>query len=205
MNRSIYIQLRGQIKGQLGQTIYLKDIAHLSCPWDIKEKIEDLVVLTGNDIGVTLIDAVEIIEIVRQAIPSVSVFSVGEKQVSIYVDRIGESRKVDLKAFVKVAISSLLLFVGSGLALMYFHADVNMHEVHEVLITAVTGEESISPYWINIPYSIGIGLGIALFFGLFPDKKRVKHPDPLEIEMHKYQMDVESYLEYKEGQKSGEK
>ncbi|NLI59827.1 MAG: hypothetical protein GX375_00150 [Clostridiales bacterium] len=205
MNRSIYIQLRGQIKGQLGQTIYLKDIAHLSCPWDIKEKIEDLVVLTGNDIGVTLIDAVEIIEIVRQAIPSVSVFSVGEKQVSIYVDRIGESRKVDLKVFVKVAISSLLLFVGSGLALMYFHADVNMHEVHEVLITAVTGEESISPYWINIPYSIGIGLGIALFFGLFPDKKRVKHPDPLEIEMHKYQMDVESYLEYKEGQKSGEK
>ena len=98
--------------------------------------------------------------------PQAVVLSVGEKQVSITISK-KESKKIDLINFIKLAITCFLLFVGSGLAIMYFHADVNMHQVHETLIIAITGKESISPYWINIPYSIGIGIGIALFFGYF--------------------------------------
>lgn len=200
MDNKIYLQLKKQVNISLGQTIYLHNIAHLLCPEDIEEKIKKLIIpieYSGNDIT-TSINIIEIIEIINRAIPQVVVLSVGEKQVSITISK-KEPKKIDLMNVIKLVISFFLIFIGSGLAIMYFHADVNMHKVHETLTIAITGKESTSPYWINIPYSIGIGIGIALFFGIFPGKN--KNPDPLEIEMFKYEKDVNSYLENRQNQK----
>ncbi|NLN41636.1 MAG: hypothetical protein GX160_06580 [Clostridiales bacterium] len=193
MDNKIYLQLKKHISIRSGQTVFLHDVADLLCPVDIKKKIKKLVIPIDNsrDNITTTINVIEIIEIINKILPQAVVISVGEKQVSIIINK-EESKKIDFINLIKLAITCFLLFVGSGLAIMYFHADVNMHQVHETLIIAITGE-STSPYWINIPYSIGIGLGIALFFGIFPMKN--KNPDPLEIEMFKYEKDVNSYLE----------
>lgn len=200
MDNKIYLQLKKQFAIKMGQTIYLQDIADLLCPEDIKEKIKKLVIpiSSSQDNTITTINVIEIIEIINKKLPQAVVLSVGEKQVSITISK-KESKGNGLLNFVKIAITCFLLFVGSGLAIMYFHADVNMHQVHETLIIAITGKKSISPYWINIPYSVGIGLGIALFFGFFPRKNKI--PDPLEIEMFKYEKDVNSYLENRQTQK----
>lgn len=197
MDNKIYLQLKKQVHINIGQTVYLEDIAYLLCSENTKEKIKKLIIPIdySRNHTTTTINIIEIIEIINKAMPQVVVLSVGEKQVSIDINK-KEPKKIDLMNFIKLAITSFLIFIGSGLAIMYFHADVNMHQVHETLIKAITGENTISPYWINIPYSIGIGLGIALFFGIFPIKN--KNPDPLEIEMFKYQKDVNSYLENKE-------
>jgi stage V sporulation protein AA len=193
MDNKIYLQLKKHISIRSGQTVFLHDVADLLCPVDIKKKIKKLVIPIDNsrDNITTTINVIEIIEIINKILPQAVVISVGEKQVSIIINK-EESKKIDFINLIKLAITCFLLFVGSGLAIMYFHADVNMHQVHETLIIAITGE-STSPYWINIPYSIGIGLGIALFFGIFPMKN--KNPDPLEIEIFKYEKDVNSYLE----------
>ena len=193
MDNKIYLQLKKHISIRSGQTVFLHDVADLLCPVDIKKKIKKFVIPIDNsrDNITTTINVIEIIEIINKILPQAVVISVGEKQVSIIINK-EESKKIDFINLIKLAITCFLLFVGSGLAIMYFHADVNMHQVHETLIIAITGE-STSPYWINIPYSIGIGLGIALFFGIFPMKN--KNPDPLEIEIFKYEKDVNSYLE----------
>lgn len=202
MDNNIYLQLKEHIKREAGQAIYLEDIAGLACSIDIKDKIGKLLVQSGHEVGITTINAVDIVEIVRSAMPSAMVFSIGAAKVSIHLYKEKESRKSDIISLMKVALTGFLLFIGSGLAIMYFHADVNMHEVHEAIYSAVTGEKAAGSYWISIPYSIGIGLGIALFFGIFPNKKRSKTPDPMEIGIYKYRKDIDSYLEYKEGQKS---
>ncbi|MFY9177197.1 MAG: stage V sporulation protein AA [Caldicoprobacterales bacterium] len=206
MDKKIYLQLKKQISIKVGQTVYLKDIAYLLCPIEIKEKVEKLVIPIdyNRDSEIITISVIEIIEIISRAIPQTMILSVGEKKVSIAIDKIDkeESNKINLTNFVKIVITCLLLFLGAGLAIMYFHADVNMHQVHETITTSLTGQKNVSLYWINIPYSIGIGIGIALFFGIFSRNKNI--PDLLEIEMFKYKRDVESYMEYREDQKSGE-
>ena len=155
MDKKIYLQLKKQISIKVGQTVYLKDIAYLLCPIEIKEKVEKLVIPIdyNRDSEIITISVIEIIEIISRAIPQTMILSVGEKKVSIAIDKIDkeESNKINLTNFVKIVITCLLLFLGAGLAIMYFHADVNMHQVHETITTSLTGQKNVSLYWINIP------------------------------------------------------
>lgn len=194
MDNTIYLQLKDYIRRDIGKDIFLEDIAQLSCPSGIGEEIRGLVVLSGNKVGITVISIVEIIEIIRQVLPSAPILSVGEPRVIVQIDRKNPSGG-HLVSIVKAIITSLLFFIGSGLAIMYFHADVNMHEVHKTIYLAVTGQKSNKMYWINIPYSIGIGLGIALFFGILPNKDRSLKPDPLKIGIYKHKKDIDEYIE----------
>ena len=46
---------------------------------------------------------------------------------------------------------------------MNFHEDVSMREVHIALYEIITGERNEYPYLLQIPYSIGLGLGMIVF------------------------------------------
>lgn len=199
MDSNIYFQLKAHISCEIGQNIYLEDVALLSCQPDMEEKVRKLIVLKEQDKGIKVISAIEVIELIREAIPGARVFSVGETRAFIHI---GEKKAAPKSSFMgpfKVVLTWLLLFMGSGLAIMYFHADVNMHKVHETIYTAITGQRGTDLYWVNIPYSIGIGLGIALFFGIFPNRDRSMKPDPLEIGIYKYKKDIKGYLEAETG------
>lgn len=198
VDNSIYLQLKSNITKDLGQTLYLKDVANISCTPDIKTQLEKLVVLPKEERGFVVITVVDIIEIIRLAMPGIPVSSIGEIKVYIEPDTKKDFPGIDLMTFVKVVITCIFTFIGSGLAIMYFHADVNMHEVHRNIVLAITGETNPNPYWINIPYSIGLGIGIAVFFGIFPSKNKPKTPDPLKIGMLQYKQDINSYLESKD-------
>ncbi len=204
MDNYIYFQLKEHVRGKVGQDIYLEDIAEVACSEDIVEKVKKLVVLSGQKEGINTIKAVDIIKMVNSAIPRARVLFIGASKISIHMYRDGDTGDKNISSFLKAALTSLLLFIGSGLAIMYFHADVNMHEVHGTIYTAITGEKASGSYWISIPYSIGIGLGIALFFGILPNRKKPKTPDPLKIGMYKYKKDIDTFLEDKVLQKSEE-
>src|SRR5690606_3585269 len=58
----------------------------------------------------------------------------------------------------------LLLFIGSAFTIMNFHEDTSMQAVHQKLFYLMTGIKDSKPLSIQIPYSIGLGLGMILFF-----------------------------------------
>jgi stage V sporulation protein AA len=98
----------------------------------------------------------------------------------------------------------VLLFIGSGLTIMNFHEDVSMQAVHQRLYEMVTGEKDAYPLWLQVPYSIGIGLGMILFFNHLFKKRLNEEPSPLELEMFNYQQSIDQYVimhENKEVQK----
>ncbi len=49
------------------------------------------------------------------------------------------------------------------MTIMNFHYDVSMQPVQQKLHFILTGVENEYPLWIQIPYSIGLGLGTVLF------------------------------------------
>src|SRR5690554_3648279 len=79
----------------------------------------------------------------------------------IIIEVVYEKKKVSFPLFILVWF---LLFFGSGLAIMYFHEDVSMLETQQRLYTIMTGKEAEKPLIFQIPYSIGLGLGMILFF-----------------------------------------
>ena len=51
-------------------------------------------------------------------------------------------------------------------------------------------EEKTNPALINIPYSIGLAVGIIVFYNHFMGKKLTDDPTPIEVEMELYDRDV---------------
>ncbi|NLJ65913.1 MAG: hypothetical protein GX340_01215 [Clostridiales bacterium] len=199
MDNYIYLHLKDNLKRAVGQDIYLEDVAELSCSPEVRSKLTKLVILQVKGVGVITLSVVEVIDAVRRLIPEIPILSTGESKITIHIHEKIEHSGKSLAGLIRAVITSLLLFIGSGIALMYFHEDVNMHKVHDAIYTAVTGQVATGSYWISIPYSIGLGLGIALFFGLLPDKNKYSKPDLLEIGIHKYKDQINSYLSTKGG------
>lgn len=77
-----------------------------------------------------------------------------------------------------------------------------MRDVHLRIYTMITGDEVPQPLLFQIPYSIGLGLGMILFFNHFFRKRLNEEPSPLEVEMFNYQQDLDNYLILTENKES---
>jgi stage V sporulation protein AA len=136
-----------------------------------------------------------IVKTIRGVYPQLKVEYFGEPHVLVDVQT-----KARPPNRVALAIVWLLLFTGSGLAIMNFHEDVSMMEVHQRLYEMITGRRSEHPYWLQIPYSFGLGAGMVLFFNQLFKKRFNEEPSPLEVEMFSYQESLNHYViteEYK--------
>lgn len=191
----VYFQFKNKVQFPASQPIYLHEIVELFCGDEIRQQIGDTIIIEKQDKTPIIITAVDIIKIIKDRLPNILVLLVGQGKILIQPSDDHNSKDKSIVLWIKLAATVILLFVGSGLAIMNFHADVNMHQVHQIIYTAVTGQQVKKPYWISIPYSIGIGVGIGLFFDIFSLNKKAKNPDPLEMEMYRYEKDVNSYIE----------
>lgn len=98
----------------------------------------------------------------------------------------------------------IILFVGTAMTIMNFHYDVSMPEVHEKLHYLLTGEHESKPYYIQIPYSLGLGVGMILFLNHWFKKRINEEPSPLEIELHKYEQEIDNYIRHFENELNDE-
>ncbi len=88
---------------------------------------------------------------------------------------------------------------------MNFHEDVSMRIVHQKIFKTITGLEDDKPLLLQIPYSIGLGLGMILFFNHVFRKRINEEPSPLEVEMFNYQQDLDQYVIMHENKESSKK
>ncbi len=121
-----------------------------------------------QDGNLILVDMLQIISKIRERIPGVVVESLGKPHVLVEI--VEKPRKPSRILFVLVW---LLLFFGSALTIMNFHADVSMMEVQVRIVEMITGHKDEHPYLFQIAYSIGIGFGMIVFFNhLFKKMER---------------------------------
>jgi len=104
----------------------------------------------------------------------------------------------------KVVLVSLVLFAGSATAIMAFHSEAQLGTVFKKYYEMFFGHEVEKPYILTIPYSIGLSLGIMIFFNHFSGKKFTKEPTPIEVEMEKYESDADDAVIQEISRKSDE-
>jgi len=136
-----------------------------------------------------LVSVTDIIKKIKKAYPEYTVNNVGE--IDTLVQYASEkSRDRPWLKWLRVAFVMLVLFVGSSTAIMSFHNDGQMPRIFETYYRIFYGVERDNPRIISIPYSIGLALGIFVFYNHFMGKKITDDPTPIEVEMEIYENDV---------------
>ncbi|GIP32329.1 stage V sporulation protein AA [Paenibacillus sp. J2TS4] len=187
----IYIRFKKRVRCEPGQSIVLGRIARIVADPEKEKTLSELPIRfpEPKDGNLLLIDMIHVVRKIQQLFPGVQIELYGEPHVLVEIARTERRAHPLVIGFVWI-----LLFIGSGLAIMNFHADVSMPAVHRRVHELLTGEIKETPYLLQIPYSVGIGVGMILFFNHLFKKKFNEEPSPLEVEMFLYQENLNQYI-----------
>ena len=77
---------------------------------------------------------------------------------------------------------------------MSFNNDVSITNLFSQIYELVTGTKSDGFTVLELTYSIGISIGILIFFNHFGKKRFTVDPTPIEVEMRLYENDLQTTL-----------
>jgi stage V sporulation protein AA len=199
MEGIVYIRLRHRVQVKSESLVNLGQLAQIIAPEGVLEDLKRINIhqVTPSDKNIIVIDVMTVINSISVNHPYLDIQTIGPVQSIIEV--IYEKKKISLPLFIGVW---LLLFIGAAMAIMNFHEDVSMRQVHQTLYHFITGEEDPHPLLFQIPYSFGLGLGMILFFNHIFRKRLNEEPSPLEVEMFNYQQDLDQYVIMHENKES---
>jgi len=138
----------------------------------------------------------KIIELINQEYPNVEVQNIGEPDFIIdYENKDKQSHILNrILNIIKIVVICFVTMFGSAYAIMAYNNDVSVSEVFEKAYIIFLGDAGQGLMVIEIMYSIGLTLGIIVFYNHFGSKKITNDPTPLEVEMHTLESDIDDSL-----------
>lgn len=131
---------------------------------------------------------------IHESFPDVVLCNVGETEFILeYQEKAtneGPVGKVLDKA--KLAAVCVITFLGAAFTIMAFHNDISIGGVFTRIYEQLIGQKKPLLSEIEICYSLGIGIGILVFFNHIGKKKITPDPTPIQVEMRKYTKDIDS-------------
>jgi stage V sporulation protein AA len=186
-NIPVYIKIDEKIV-VTNPKVYIKDIAKIHCRDSFIEKsISNMVVAhikEEEDIKIVY-SIMYIIDKISKQFPNTQIFNLGEENfiIEYLINNKKMNNWIDI---LKVLLLSVVFFFGSGFTIMTFNSDVDVAHLFDKLNRLVLGTTK-GHSAIQIAYSIGIGVGILLFFNHFTTKRAKLQPSPIHVEMRSYE------------------
>ncbi|MFD2925868.1 stage V sporulation protein AA [Halobacillus naozhouensis] len=192
MATPVYIRMRQSIRVSTNHVVRVKDVAKVAGSSSYKQILENMAIynIEEKDKNIVVIDVHPLIELILQRFPHIELEILGPNQCVVHVDK----KQAKNPSLILISAIWVLLFIGAAMTIMNFHYDVSMEAVQQKLHFMLTGEKKEHPLWIQVPYSIGLGLGMILFFNHWFHKKFNEEPNPMEVEVFKYQEDLDHYV-----------
>lgn len=139
-----------------------------------------------------VISVLKIISLIEETCPGVAVQSVGVAEV--LVERVKPEAHKRWQLILKIIFVSLICFCGTAFTIMAYHNDIVISEAFSQIYRIVMGSEPKGLNVLEVSYSIGLVLGIIIFFNHVGGRRLTKDPTPIEVEMRKYEYDVNDTL-----------
>ncbi len=203
----IYIKPNEKITITGRKIVYLKDVGEIWIPGQTTASLENLVVyqIPEDTEKTYLISVIDIIKAITLKFPDATVNNVGEMDILLtYQKQYKQQNKVWL--YSKIVFIALILFTGASTSIMSFHSDAQIPKIFQNYYYIFFGEYNDMPLILAIPYTIGLAIGIILFFNHFSKIYVTKDPTPIEIEMTTYEKETNTSIidALNRKQKSGE-
>ena len=186
MSDTLYLQLDQNIE-VTNPHVYLQDIAALSMsdPKILNHlRVMPVIVLDAKKPGRYVMSVSDLLKKIQKLEPSIDISP---------TYRIS-SATGKLFRYVKIFFVCLVSFFGAAFSIMTFNNDVDMGSLFSQFYTLVTGKSSSGFTILEISYSIGIGLGVLIFFNHFGHLKLSDDPTPMQVQMRTYEDDVNRTL-----------
>ena len=193
MTETLYIKLEQNITVNEPMIV----IGHIAQMWcKDKDVLSKCMALKLTNIptqkGRYLYSVFDIVQLIQQNYPDVEVENLGETD---FIVEYGLNQKGNkIWEWVRTLFISIIIFFGAAFAIMTFNNDVGVSDVFQKIYHLVTGAESNGFTAIEIGYSIGLPLGILVFYNHFSKKKVTSDPTPLEVEMRLYEQDLNTAI-----------
>ena len=193
-NKTLYLKLN-EISEVHEKSVYLKDVAQLYC--DDKPTLNRCQALKIKTIHQEkdkryVENVLEVIEKIHEMDVSIQVTNLGETDFIIDYQK-SKSPKY-LWQWTKTWFVCIVCFFGAAFAIMTFNNDASVGDVFKEVYKIVMGRESDGFTILELSYSIGLMLGIVLFFNHFSVWKLSTDPTPLEVEMRLYEDNISKTL-----------
>ena len=201
MSDTLYINIKqnSEIHKKDG---FLSDVADVYCVNRAgRSKAKALRVLTirENRNNRYILAAIDVIEKLQEQDPKLQIDNLGE--VSFIVDYQKPGKPAYFTAWLKTLFVCVIAFFGSAFAIMTFNNDASVSDVFKEIYRLVMGAESDGFTVLELSYTVGLALGIIVFFNHFAKIKINTDPTPLEVEMRLYEDNINKTLIQNDGRK----
>lgn len=190
---TIYLRAYERKTVEAQKWVSIAEIADVAAPPEVKAKVDAMKIFCVPEPqkkGRYVITIIEIINMIWKQYPGASIQSVGDADVVIEYNP-KPSKPKDLWEWLKVIGVCIIIFSGACIAIMTYNTDTSLGRTFIILNQMFTGKEVEQPFLLTIPYSIGISVGIIVFFNHIGFRKITEDPTPMQVEMKKYEKDVE--------------
>ena len=135
-----------------------------------------------------VIGVLKVIEVIHENYPTYTVDVIGETE--CVVDFTKKKTQSPFFEWIKIAFISAICFFGTMYTIMAYHNEINLVDMFADFYTMVTGKETDGFTLLEISYSIGLSLGIIIFYNHLGKRKLTPDPSPVSVEMRIYEDDV---------------
>lgn len=110
------------------------------------------------------------------------------------IEHIDVNRHKGLGQWIKLVFVAAISFFGTAFTIMAFHNDISINKIFSQVYEQVMGYPADGYSILEFSYSIGLAVGIILFFNHIGGRRITKDPTPIEVEMRVYEADVNKAL-----------
>lgn len=138
------------------------------------------------------VSILKVIELICGQYPNIEVQNMGETDFIITYE---EKKTAGRWAHVlKASLVVLISFAGAAFSIMAFNNDIDVTKIFAQIYELVTGRKSDGFTMLELTYSIGLVIGILVFFNHFGTRRFSVDPTPIEVEMRLYENDLQTTL-----------
>lgn len=177
--------------------VRLSDIADMECTDEaaLRQLKQKKIYTFREDTGsrknqLVVVSVLKIMEQIHKDYPELEISNEGETD--FIIEYVPSPEKREWVTITKTIVLCILIFCGAAFTIMAFNNDVGVGDVFAKFYHQVTGIESDGVTELEICYSIGLSFGILIFFNHVGRKKITHDPTPIQIEMRKYESDLDT-------------
>lgn len=197
-NETVYLKIEKNTI-VMDRHVTLQDIAKLECAdpaivrqlkqkkiYTFKEAMDEK--KQKNEMKV--FSVLKIIELIHEEYPNVDVSNEGESD--FIIEYIPNPKKPKWLNALMTTVLCVVIFFGAAFTIMAFNNDISINDIFSKFYFQVMGRQSSGVTELEICYCIGLALGIIIFFNHVGHKKITPDPTPVQVEMRKYEKDIDT-------------
>ena len=195
MTEIVYVKFERKVEvtspnvsiGQLG-TIYSSDKA-------LENHIKHITIglfPAGKNSNQRVCSIVWLIQQIVERYPQAEIVNLGQSDVLVEYKESHRTSKWLI--YLKIIILCVAVFLGSAFTIMAFNNDVGVPEVFGKFYYQVKGYQSDGMTEIEFGYCIGLAIGIIVLFNHVGKKRFTGDPTPIQVEMRKYEQEVDETM-----------